>query len=513
METPGSDNSTSVRCARRENPNRIMDSFILRFYLPAFVQTYIYCLCSPSHSRLNIKVSTLSIHNQFHRGSSPQLFSHLHLSWEVFSLARDIDKLPAGMQPPSPKVLIIGAGISGPILALLLKRKGYSPIVLEKVRELGDAGSGLMLMPNGLKVLSLLNLASPITTSVQNVQAIRDYTWTGEEIGGTDSPATWKEIYGQPACGVKRSVLNLALKSALNSSGIPLLEGWKLTQITESTDSVSATSSSGLQETGSFLVACDGIRSAARAILLGQRGVVELEPVFTGLVQVAGISRTPHAVLGKKGVWRSFYGPGRHFITFPSYRVEEGMTGWAITSRSEAKDVETWQSMDADQLKNFKGRLKAEFKGWCEEVSELVGGAEKVIKYGLYDRDALDPENWVSKGGRCVLVGDAAHPTSPHLGQGANQALEDCWWLSELLPDVCDEVDAVELKEAFKEFAEKRQPRTAALVKGARMQGEMRVAGSGEEGKTRDERLRDGWRDLDAVKAKWDGLLRGPFSC
>jgi salicylate hydroxylase len=230
-------------------------------------------------------------------------------------------------------------------------------------------------------------------------------------------------------------------------------------------------------------------------------------------VQVAGISRTPHAVLGKKGVWRNFYGPGRHFITFPSYRVEEGTTGWAITSRSETKDVETWQSMDADQLKDFKRRLKAEFEGWCEGVSELVDAAEKVIKYGLYDREALDPENWVSRGGRCVLVGDAAHPTSPHLGQGANQALEDCWWLSELLPNVCDGVDADELKRAFKEFAEKRQPRTAALVKGARMQGEMRVAGGGEEGRTRDERLRDGWRDLDAVKAKWDGLLRGPFSC
>jgi salicylate hydroxylase len=147
------------------------------------------------------------------------------------------------MATASPKVIIIGCGVAGPILVLLLKCKAYSPIVLEKVRELGDAGSGLMLFPNGLKVLGLLNLASPIKTITPNLQALIDISYTGTEIGGTDLPSTFKEKYGQPVCGVKRSVLNLALKSALEDAGIPLLEGWKLSQVTESENSVTATSS------------------------------------------------------------------------------------------------------------------------------------------------------------------------------------------------------------------------------------------------------------------------------
>ena len=140
---------------------------------------------------------------------------------------------------------------------------------------------------------------------------------------------------------------------------------------------------------------------------------------------------------------------------------------------------------------------------------------EKVIKYGLYDREALDSENWVSIGGRCVLVGDAAHPTSPHLGQGANQALEDCWWLTELLPDVGErrEMASEELRELFGRFAERRQPRTKELVKGARLQGERRVVGGGEERRMMDQVLRESWMDEKAVSAKWDGLLRGPFLC
>lgn len=97
---------------------------------------------------------------------------------------------------------------------------------------------------------------------------------------------------------------------------------------------------------GSFLVGCDGIRSAVRNLLLKERGIEELEPVFTDLVQVAGISRAPEAVRGQKQAMRNFYRAEKYFSTFPSFCVKDGMTGWAITSRSLTPNVETWQSMD-----------------------------------------------------------------------------------------------------------------------------------------------------------------------
>lgn len=85
-----------------------------------------------------------------------------------------------------------------------------------------------------------------------------------------------------------------------------------------------------------------------------------------------------------------------------------------------------------------------------------------------------------------MLAGDAAHPTSPHLGQGANQALEDCYHLSQALPDLTPRKeegklldDDDNLEQIFAAYAEKRQPRTAALVRGARAAGQKRVVTTG----------------------------------
>lgn len=127
---------------------------------------------------------------------------------------------------------------------------------------------------------------------------------------------------------------------------------------------------------------------------------------------------------------------------------------------------------------------------------------------------ALEGRFWVGKEGleRCVLIGDAAHPTSPHLGQGGNQAAEDAYHLARLLPDVRtgEGVDEGDLRGAFEKFARGKEERTGVLVKGARAVGERRVAGK-EECEQRDEMLRKGWEDKLAVEEKWRGLLREPF--
>ncbi|KAH7305726.1 monooxygenase FAD-binding protein [Rhexocercosporidium sp. MPI-PUGE-AT-0058] len=427
---------------------------------------------------------------------------------------------PPAITTPSPRVLIIGLGISGPLLALLLHAKGYTPTILEKVSHLGDAGASMMLFPNGLKAISSisLDLAEEITRLSADLEILVDINSNGDVIGGSELPRGWKEEWGMPGVGVRRTELNLLLRERVLQAGIEVVEGWKLSDIVCDADkTVTAISTTGARRTGEFLVGCDGIHSKTREVVLRSHGVNEVkEPVFTGLIQTAGMSPTPEGLRGVAGM-RNWYGPDTHVIAYP-VSEKPHTTSWAITTRSETEEIETWKALSPSALAGVRNELLRRFEGWDENMREMIGNAERVIRYGLFDRGQLEGRFWVGNEevgmGRCVLIGDAAHPTSPHLGQGGNQAAEDAYWLARLLPDVrgCDggKLEGEVLREAFVKFARGREVRTGVLVRGARAVGERRVV-SKEECRERDEMLRKGWEDHEAVEEKWKGLLREPF--
>ncbi|KAL7795118.1 hypothetical protein V8C37DRAFT_374556 [Trichoderma ceciliae] len=422
------------------------------------------------------------------------------------------------MAPPIPPVvLIIGCGVAGPVLAILLKRKGYHPIVFEKVQELGTAGASLMVMSNGLKVFNMIGVADAIKAESLPLTNLWDAKASGEVLGQSGLPSAFTEKYRQPASGIKRTSLNLLLKNKVLEAGIEVREGWGLVDIKEHEDSVTATFGNGESVTGSLLIGCDGIKSASRAVLQKQKGVEEGTPSFTGLTQTAFLSDTPEP-LRDMAAMRNWYGDGVHVIAYP---VGPKTMSWALTQRETQEREETWRPFTADEMEAQRDVLCKLLDGWDASIAQGVRSAERIIKFGLFDRDELKPEQWYSK--RCVLVGDAAHPTSPHLGQGANQAMEDCYHLSTALPNVSpDSEDYKKSLEAlgstlsesiFHRFAEKRQPRTSALVKGARALGEKRVAMGSKRGRERDEAVAESYRgDAAAVVAKFEELLSQPFN-
>lgn len=153
----------------------------------------------------------------------------------------------------SPKVLIIGCGMAGPVVACLLKQKGYAPIIFERSPAPADVGASLMICPNGLKVL---NLIGPVPDwLLQNgppVLELCDYKASGEVLGRSDVPTEFAKRYGQPAVGVKRTLVTEWLRELAVESGVEVREGWKLEQIQEGEDSVTAFFEGGTGGDGVF---------------------------------------------------------------------------------------------------------------------------------------------------------------------------------------------------------------------------------------------------------------------
>lgn len=204
----------------------------------------------------------------------------------------------------APKVLIVGCGIAGPVVALLLKRKGYFPVVLERSNSLGYEGSALSLAPNGyvfsyhffvplslqqpsLKVLSVLGItvdgwgdAAPFCAKS------RDLTYDGTLLTESTTPSTLAEKYGHSMVGLLRALVNRSLRNALSSAGIPLISEFKASQIIEGNGRVTIMAEDGRKEEGSFVIGCDGLNSVVRASIMKSYGL-PLEPIdFTGIVQV-----------------------------------------------------------------------------------------------------------------------------------------------------------------------------------------------------------------------------------
>ncbi|OSD03930.1 FAD/NAD-P-binding domain-containing protein [Trametes coccinea BRFM310] len=375
------------------------------------------------------------------------------------------------------KIIIAGAGIAGPVLAMFLKAKGYEPVVYERSAQPTSHGLSLALQTNGMRVLSLIpGLLDKIVGG--SVVEMVQYSVLAEDLGElsrTDMPGKIEAVTGFGVKGVRRTVFHRTLLDHAESLGIPIVFSHQLVAIQEEQDSVIVTFANGKTDTASFVVGCDGLHSNTRECLFGKQ-----EPSFTGLVQTGGLSETPEELRAPRMV--NWYGDGAHMIAYPA---NDHLTSWAITTQ-EVESKETWRAMDEEAQQKIRDGL---FSQWPYGAGKLVKSGTNIVKYGLYDRPEL--ESWHK--GRIVLLGDAAHPTSPHLGQGANQAFEDIYHLVRLLVKYNPEAGnppTTLLTNIFTEYESARISRTSALVKRARKQGEIRVVSGAEKGKKRNDQLR-----------------------
>jgi salicylate hydroxylase len=296
------------------------------------------------------------------------------------------------------KVAVVGAGIGGLTLAAGLAEAGVDCVLFERTRRLAEAGAGVQLSPNAVRPLRRLGV--DLDRAVP-VEALEIRGWSGNPIARTPYGAACEQRFGAPYLAVHRADLQSALLSTVDWANLGA-------EVSEVDAGGRLRFADGRTHTADVVVGADGIRSAVRGLLTRDRPVFSGYAAYRGLVSM---DRLPAAA--RQPLVRMWLGPGRHLVCYP---VRGGTAmSFAAIAPSATASAESW-SAAADPAE-----LVAAFAGWHPAAVAVTEAASVVGRWPLYDREPLAA--WST--GRVTVLGDAAHPMLPFLGQGANQAVED----------------------------------------------------------------------------------------
>lgn len=349
------------------------------------------------------------------------------------------------------KALIIGGGIAGPVAAIALKRAGIDAEVYEARSEAMDhSGAFLNLAPNGVNALKTLGLADQLAADGFPSRAILFFNGHGKRVGQLDSTAE-EQRYGASNLMLKRGLLHRALREAALAEDVRLHFGKRLANVTvTAAQEVIAHFEDGSTAQGDLLIGCDGLHSQTRRILLPNAP----QPQYTGLIDCGGFGHctavTPgaqHMIFGR----RAFFG----YIA----RADGEVYWFSNVAQASEPTRDELRSIRDDE---WQERLLALHKDDPAPVAEIIRSTRgRLGKWPVYDIAFLP--TW-HRGPIC-LIGDAAHATSPHIGQGASLALEDAIVLAQCLRDIPS------LEQAFAAFQRLRKARVETLIKQARRMG------------------------------------------
>jgi 2-polyprenyl-6-methoxyphenol hydroxylase-like FAD-dependent oxidoreductase len=322
------------------------------------------------------------------------------------------------------KVIIAGAGIGGLTTAVALRRAGVETVVLERRTEPGRllTGGGFMLWHNAVLALRELKLDEEVAAAGQPIDVHEFRDDRGRRLAAWPVGQAAARI-GAPALAMRRAHLNTVLMSHVEDS---VRLGVAVTGFDQDGDSVTAHLSTGQSVTGDLLVGADGLRSAVRSAL--RRGH-DLPPRYAGYTAWQAITELPADDAGEGGVRTgTFYNLwGRGGLRFLYCRLNEREVYWdAITCDHVSGAFDTVRHGKRDLLAHA-------YRHWPDPVPRIVASTpeEAVLPIDIVDRPPGRAGAWSS--GRAVLVGDAAHPMTLNLSQGAGQSIEDAVALGRLL--------------------------------------------------------------------------------
>lgn len=336
------------------------------------------------------------------------------------------------MQLTKKKIIVIGGGIGGAATALALHNKGFYPVVYERVKELKEVGAGIALWANATHVLKNLDLLEKAKEVGVIITKYQFNSQNGKEL--VNIPVNGWEV---PTIAIHRADLHELLWRRLPQQQFILGETFERFSLQK--NRFCAHFASGLMVEGDAFIGADGLRSKVRSELFGEQ-----PPIYRNFTTWRGLTNyVPDTY--RRGYIREFLGQGQGFGFM---MLGKGRMYWYAAALAPENQP--------DKPIGRKKELESMFQDWFDSIFELIAATDEtdIIKTDLYDRVPVLP--WSKQ--NITLLGDAAHPTLPTLGQGACMALEDALIITKCL------VKSSSLVTAFQNYENQRFFRTKSIV-------------------------------------------------
>ncbi|MDD0815166.1 3-hydroxybenzoate 6-monooxygenase [Curvibacter sp. HBC28] len=359
------------------------------------------------------------------------------------------------MSPPpssSLPVIVAGGGIGGLAVALSLVRQGFAVKVLEQAAELGEIGAGIQLGPNAFHAFDALGVGDKarsravFTDYMVMHDALDEY-----QVGKIPTGEAFRQRFGNPYAVIHRVDVHNALLEGVKETGqVEFLTSTRVTRIEQDAHGVTVHDQQGQAHRGVALIGADGVKSVVRAQYINDPARVTGHVVYRAVVDKADFPADLQ--WNAASIW---VGPNCHLVHYPLRGGEQ----YNVVVTFHSRQTEEWGVTDGS-----KEEVQSYFQGICPKARQLIDLPKTWRRWATADREPVAQWSF----GRATLLGDAAHPTTQYMAQGACMALEDAVTLGEAL-----RTHGNDFTQAFAQYERSRIPRTARIVLSGREMGRL----------------------------------------
>lgn len=357
-------------------------------------------------------------------------------------------------QQSSLPILISGGGIGGLAAALALVRQGFHVIVFEQAAQIGEIGAGIQLGPNAFHAFDALGIGEIARSrAVYTDCMVMHDAVDGQLVGRIETGHAFRERFGNPYAVIHRADVHGSLyESVQQSDQVQFYTNTRIVRIEQDAaqQTVTVFDAQGNQWTGQALIGADGGKSVVRDQYVNDPPQVTGHVVYRAVVDKEDFPSDLR--WNAASLWA---GPKCHLVHYPLRGGEQ----YNVVVTFHSRQTEQWGVTDGS-----KEEVESYFEGIVPQARQLIDLPKSWKRWATADKDPI--ENWIH--GRAAILGDAAHPTTQYMAQGACMALEDAVTLGQAL-----RVTHNALTPAFEMYRRNRVTRTARIVLSSRQMGHL----------------------------------------